>query len=71
MKSKFRNTGITLSIAFICLLAIMLVFVMWTRSGFDFFLVKVALLVIGILGVFIVWAAVKHIIKMIKWIIKK
>jgi hypothetical protein len=71
MKSKIKNTRIILSIAFICLVVIMSVFVVRTRFGIDFFLVRVVLLFVGILGIFIVWEAVKHIIKMIKWIIKK
>ena len=49
----------------------MSVFIVWTRFGIDFFLVKVVLLLVGVLGIFIVLTTVKHIIKMIKWIINK
>ena len=71
MKSKLRNTRIIVSIASICLVVIISVFVVRTRFGIDFLLVRVGLLFIGILGIFIVWETVKYIIKIIKWIVKK
>ncbi len=71
MKSKLSNTGLILSIALICLVVIMSVFDLWTRFGIDKFLEKVAIVIAGFLGVFIVRVTIKLFIEMIKWIMKK
>ncbi len=71
MKSRLRNTGLILSIALICLVVIMSVFDLWTRFGIDKFLEKVAIVIAGFLGVFIVRVTIKLFIEMIKWIMKK
>ncbi len=71
MKSRLRNTGLILSIALICLVVIMSVFDLWTRFGIGKFSEKVAIVIAGFLGVFIVRVTIKLFIEMIKWIIKK
>ena len=71
MNARLRNTGIILSIALICLVVIMSVFNLWTRFGIDNFLEKVAIVIAGFLGVFVVRLTIKLFLEIIKWIMKK
>ena len=71
MKSRLRNTGIIVLIAFICIVVIMTFFDLWTRFGIDKFLEKVAIVIAGFLGAFVVRLAIKLFLEMIKWIMKK
>jgi prepilin signal peptidase PulO-like enzyme (type II secretory pathway) len=71
MKTKLRNTGIILSIVLICSVVVMSVFDLWTRFGIDKFLEKVAIVIAGFLGVVVVRMAIKLILEMIIWIVRK
>lgn len=71
MTLKYRNTGVILSIAFICLVVVMSVFDLWTRFGIDKFLEKVAIVVAGFLGGLVVRLAIRFFLEMIIWIVKK
>lgn len=46
-------------------------FDLWTRFGIDKFLEKVAIVIAGFLGAFVVRLAIKLFLEMIKWIMKK
>lgn len=70
MKSRYRNTGIIVLIALICILVLMSFFDLWTRLGIDKSLEKVAIVISGFLGVVFARMILRLLFEFIRWIIK-